>query len=113
MELVQGDLFEPLKGKKFDIIVSNPPYVTDQEYLELDSKVRDFEPKRALVAGADGLDLYRRIAREYQAHLNPGGRLYLEIGETLGNQLLELFSGRGEILSDLAGKPRLFLLENE
>ncbi len=113
VELVQGDLFEPLKGKKFDIIVSNPPYVTDQEYLELDSKVRDFEPKRALVAGADGLDLYRRIAREYQAHLNPGGRLYLEIGETLGNQLLELFSGRGEILSDLAGKPRLFLLENE
>ena len=65
----------------YDLIVSNPPYVSDEEYIALDAGVRDFEPKLALTAG-DGLDYYRIIACEAGRFINPNGALVLEIGMT-------------------------------
>ncbi|NLH18260.1 MAG: peptide chain release factor N(5)-glutamine methyltransferase, partial [Phycisphaerae bacterium] len=66
VRLLAGDLFEPviagLDAARFDLIVSNPPYVSASEYEKLDRNVRDYEPKKALDGGADGLDVYRRIA---------------------------------------------------
>lgn len=66
----------------FDLIVSNPPYVTTQEWERLNPGVRDFEPHLALDGGKDGLDVIRRLVEATPRHLRPGGRLYLEIGET-------------------------------
>ena len=64
----------------FDMIVSNPPYVTDEEYERLDPSVRDFEPKMALVGGPDGLDFYRAIVKNFSPALKPGGYLCFEFG---------------------------------
>ena len=64
----------------FDMIVSNPPYVTDEEYERLDPSVRDFEPKIALVGGLDGLDFYRAIVKNFSSALKPGGFLCFEFG---------------------------------
>jgi release factor glutamine methyltransferase len=72
------DLF-PARGS-FDLIVSNPPYVAEAEWDELAPSVRDYEPREALVAGADGLDLIRRIAANAPGYLQPGGKLLMEIG---------------------------------
>lgn len=68
----------------FDLIVSNPPYVTTEEYEKLDPSVRDYEPRMALDGGADGLDFYRAIVRNFTAALKPGGFLCFEFG--LGQQ---------------------------
>lgn len=76
-----GDLFESVAGERFDMIVSNPPYVTAQEMHDLQPEVQR-EPELALYGGQDGLDFYRRIAREAPQHLQPGGWLLLEIGST-------------------------------
>lgn len=81
VEFLQGDLFAPLAARRFDLIVSNPPYIPLGEREQLQREVR-MEPEMALFAGTDGLDFYRRIAREAPGHLNPGGYLILEIGDT-------------------------------
>ena len=76
----QGDLFTALpEGLRFDVIVSNPPYIPAQDCLALQEEVRR-EPMMALDGGADGYDFYRRIAREAPAWLNPGGVLLMEVG---------------------------------
>ena len=73
----QGDLFAPLAGQRFDLIVSNPPYIPRGELPGLQAEVL-YEPAMALDGGEDGLDFYRRIAAEAPARLTPGGRLMLE-----------------------------------
>ena len=78
-ELRQGDLFAAVGRDRFDVIVSNPPYIPRRELDGLQREVR-FEPRMALDGGEDGLDFYRRIAAEAPDHLNPGGSLYLEVG---------------------------------
>ena len=70
---------------KFDLIVSNPPYITGQEMKELPHSVSDFEPHLALFGGEDGLDFYRAIARNYAAALKPGGYLCFEFGMGQGD----------------------------
>jgi release factor glutamine methyltransferase len=91
IELLQGNLFEPLISqldvKEFDLIVCNPPYVSGAEYEKLDAKVRNYEPKLALDGGADGLDIYRKIAAEIGSHLKKDGALMLEIGYLQGQQV--------------------------
>lgn len=77
--LHQGDLFKPLKGAKYDFIITNPPYVADAETKAFPPEYRK-EPLMAHLGGADGLDIVRRILREAPAHLNPGGALLCEIG---------------------------------
>ena len=78
-ELRQGDLFDAVKGERFDVIASNPPYIPTSELDALQREVR-FEPRIALDGGADGLDFYRRIAQSASDHLAPGGAIFLEVG---------------------------------
>jgi ribosomal protein L3 glutamine methyltransferase len=77
--LHQGDLFEPLGDCRYDLIISNPPYVDAQGMAELPPECR-FEPRQAFDGGADGLDIVRRILDEAGAHLTPQGGLLCEIG---------------------------------
>jgi ribosomal protein L3 glutamine methyltransferase len=85
IRLVQSDLFDRLSGR-FDLILSNPPYVTARAMRALPPEFRH-EPGLALGAGRDGLDIVRRILAEARAHLNPGGRLLCEVGD--GRQAVE------------------------
>ncbi|MFW5914065.1 MAG: N5-glutamine methyltransferase family protein, partial [Bacillota bacterium] len=66
---VSGDMFEPVKGRTFDIILSNPPYIPNDE--DLDPLIRENEPREALFGGKDGLDFYRKILSEIKPYLNP------------------------------------------
>ena len=80
---------------KFDLIVSNPPYITDREMEGLEDSVRLFEPHLALRGGRDGLDFYRSIAVNYTAALKPGGFLCLEFGEEQGNAICRILEDNG------------------
>jgi len=94
VELLQGDLFEPLVRQldvdAFDLIVCNPPYVSSAEYETLAKNVRDYEPKSALLAGTEGLDVYRRLIERIDEFLKPGAALMLEIGYAQGPAVREL-----------------------
>lgn len=79
VELLSGDLFAPLADRRYDLILSNPPYVTDAAMAALPEEFRR-EPAMALGAGSDGMDIVRRIVAESSRHLNPGGLLLVEIG---------------------------------
>ena len=94
IQLLCGDLFEPiiqqLDVNQFDLIVCNPPYVSTAEYEILDKNVKDYEPESALLAGADGMDVYRRIIKKVGEFLKPGAALMLEIGHAQGPAVREL-----------------------
>ena len=75
---------------KFDLIVSNPPYITTEEMSRLDRSVKDFEPHLALHGGDDGLEFYRSIARSYAAALKPGGYLAFEFGDSQGDDVCRI-----------------------
>jgi ribosomal protein L3 glutamine methyltransferase len=79
LKLYRGDLFKPLGGKRYDLIISNPPYVDAEGMADLPRECRA-EPKLAFDGGADGLDIVRRILDEATAHLTPQGGLLCEIG---------------------------------
>jgi len=89
-----GDLFDPLlpqmTDNKFDLLVCNPPYVSAPEFEKLDKNVKDYEPRIALFAGADGLDIYRRIIEKADDFLKPDAALMLEIGYSQGQAVKEL-----------------------
>lgn len=109
IRFLQGDLFAPVAGEKFDLIVSNPPYIPDSLRGKLQQEVQQ-EPEMALFAGPDGLAFYRRIAREAAAHLLPGGWLCLEIGDDQGETvpaLLQESFRRVHMLRDLNHLPRV------
>jgi len=99
IKLLCGDLFEPvisqLDVETFDLIVSNPPYVTASEYEELERNVKDYEPRTALFAGADGMDVYRKIIAEADQILKPGAALMLEIGYAQGPAVSGLLESAG------------------
>lgn len=84
----------PFLGK-FDMIVSNPPYITGVEMLELDSSVKDYEPNLALYGGEDGLDFYRAIARNFAPALKPGGYLCFEFGMGQGDDVCKILAENG------------------
>ncbi len=111
IEFLEGDLFESVPGRKFDMIVMNPPYVAEAEYRELDRQIVEFEPAIALLAGADGLEVIRRLVAEAPEHLRPGGWLLFEIGADQGPSAAALMEagpfGEIGILPDLAGRDRV------
>jgi len=104
-----ADLFPGLVSS-FDIIVSNPPYVSPEEYARLDPEVRFHEPKLALKAGNRGLEFYRRIIKRAYKYLSVKGKIYFETGENQIAQIAEIAGQFGfckiEIKQDLAGKNR-------
>ena len=109
----KGDWFDALPpDQRFDVIVSNPPYVAAQS-IELDEGVRAWEPARALFAGDDGLDSIRTLVSQAPRHLAADGWLVLEIGADQAERVRELLSSHGyrdvEIRRDLAGRDRIAL----
>ena len=112
VDVVCGDLLEPLGGRRWRLIVSNPPYLTEAEYDALDPSVRDYEPRAALVSGRDGLDATRRLLEGARTLLEPQGLLAIEIDERRAAEVLALAGAAGyttEIREDLFGKPRYAL----
>ena len=93
VNFVHSDLFENIDGN-FDIIVSNPPYIPTAEIDTLQREVKDHEPRLALDGGADGLDIYRRIAGELGKYLKRGGMLIMEVGEGEAQDVVKLFQGK-------------------
>lgn len=93
----QADATKPAPAflGKFDMIVSNPPYITGQEMKELPKSVADFEPHMALYGGEDGLDFYRSIAQHYTPALKPGGYLALEFGMGQGDDVCRILEAHG------------------
>ena len=106
---VESDWFANVTGR-FDLIVSNPPYIALSEMSDLQPEVRDWEPHLALTDGADGLSAYRQIAADAPAYLNAGGAVMVEIGWQQGETVSEIFRRAGavvEVLNDLNGHDRV------
>ncbi|HKZ18236.1 MAG TPA: peptide chain release factor N(5)-glutamine methyltransferase [Geobacteraceae bacterium] len=95
MTLLNGSLFEPLKGMTFDLIVSNPPYIPSGDIATLQPEVRDFEPREALDGGTDGLDFYRIMIPAAQDHLSLCGWLLFEVGIHQAQQVIRFFENEG------------------
>jgi release factor glutamine methyltransferase len=117
IQFIQADLLECFSRKPaFDLILSNPPYVTLEEYDTLPSGVRDYEPHRALFGGEDGLDLYRRFMPEVLPRLKPGGFLLLEAGAGQAERIGRIIEKEGlvlqEVLNDLRKIPRCLIARN-
>lgn len=94
---VQADALAPAPGflGKFDMIVSNPPYITGPEMLDLPASVDDYEPHLALYGGEDGLDFYRSITENYKSALKPGGYLCFEFGMGQGDDVCKILLNNG------------------
>lgn len=105
-----SDLFTEILGE-FNVIVSNPPYIPTSEVNALMPEVRDYEPRLALDGSGDGLEFYRRIAKEAKNYLLPSGRLYFEIGCTQAEEVKEILYSYGyeniRIVKDMAGLDRI------
>ena len=99
---VQADALKPAFPflGKFDLIVSNPPYITAQEMLELPVSVKDYEPHLALYGGEDGLDFYRSIAKNFAPALKPGGYLCFEFGMGQGDDVCQILTENGYTILD-------------
>ena len=104
---IQSDLFTRLRGR-FDIIVSNPPYIPSKDIDGLQKEVKDFEPRLALDGGEDGLNIYRRIAQEAGKYLNRGGTIIMEVGEGEANEVVKMFktNSYAMIIKDFNGVDR-------
>ena len=112
IKFIESDWFDSLHGK-FDLIISNPPYIAENEMDALERDVINFDPKIALTPGGDGLAPYRIIAGQAQNYLSENGRVILEIGYLQGNDVQNLFLNAGfvsvQVLQDLDGKDRVIV----
>ena len=111
IDVLCGDLFEPIKKKKYHMIISNPPYIKTADIDGLMPEVRDHEPREALDGGEDGQDFYRRIAAEAADHLKKDGLLVLEIGDDQAAHVAAILTateryGDIKVGKDLTGKDR-------
>lgn len=118
VEIVQGSLFSGLKGRglegRFDFIVSNPPYVSAEEWEGLEDGIKRHEPKRALVPGPTGLEFIERLVRRSPKYLTLDGFLIFEIGAGQDTRVLAFFDTRWkgvERVLDLAGIPRVIIAQ--
>jgi len=109
-DFVASDWFSAVRGR-FDLIVSNPPYIADAAFESLDRSVRDFEPRQALCPGGDGLDAHRAICRGASGFLTGGGRLIVETGFDQGRAVMALFRDAGlvdvAVHTDMDGRDRV------
>lgn len=107
---IESDLFNNIEGK-FDIIVSNPPYIPSEDIEELSIEVRDYEPSGALDGKSDGLYFYRKIVEEVRSYIKPDGILFFEIGYNQADDLINILMSEGindiEVIKDLAGHDRV------
>jgi len=111
-----GDLTKPLSGEKFDIVLSNPPYIAFDEAKEMSNTVLEHEPHSALFAEEDGLILYRKLAEQLPPLMNKPALIGLEIGYTQGEQVAQFFKNSFpqatvSIEKDINGKPRMIFCE--
>ena len=114
--LLRGDLFDAFSSHiekgQVSFIVSNPPYVSESEWKNLEPELRDHEPQEALFAEKDGLIFYKQIIKDTPAWLKPKGSLVIEIGETQAKTIIKLMESKEhyediEIINDLQGKERV------
>lgn len=117
VKILEGDLFAPYKEGKIDFFISNPPYVSEGEYVDLSPEVRNFEPKGALVGGKNGLFFYEKIAQELFDRLKECGKGWLEIGKDQKNAVLNLFQNnqwsKAFVEQDWSGNDRFLFLEKD
>ncbi len=117
IELKSGHLLDALERETFDVIVSNPPYITEAEYESLGREIRDYEPREALVGGPDGLHHLRELFETATDCLNPGGLVAFELDSTRAERTLELAIDSGwenaRIESDLFGRSRFVFATRE
>ena len=108
---LQGSLFEPVKGKAYDLITANPPYIRRSELETLQREIRDWEPISALDGGEDGMDFYRTILSSADQFLNPGGSLFLELGYDQAEAVKKVAKRQGfldlAVINDYAGIGRI------
>lgn len=113
VQLITSDFFaalQPCTG--FDLIVCNPPYISDNDILSLQPEVNQFEPMLALSGGSTGLECIKQIIYQAKNHLVPGGQIFFEIGADQGQQVNELFTAAGDyeniaIVPDWSGRDRV------
>jgi release factor glutamine methyltransferase len=116
VEFRRGDGYAPVAHERFNVIVSNPPYIADSEREALDVEVRDWEPQAALFAGTDGMAVIRGLVQGAPGQLRPGGMLALEIGAGQGAAVAALVRDTGafaepRVLADYAGRDRMVTAE--
>lgn len=115
INFIKSDLFQQIVGTnlKFDIIVSNPPYIRKRDIDELHTQVKDYEPYNALEGGIDGLDFYRNITEQSKNYLKPGGILAYEVGHDQAEEVVKIMQNNGYnkiyIKKDLQGIDRVVI----
>ncbi|MEG0550014.1 MAG: peptide chain release factor N(5)-glutamine methyltransferase [Vagococcus sp.] len=113
VSFLESDILSGLDSlEKIDILVSNPPYISYDEWEEMDVSVREFEPKQALFAEDEGLAIYKKIANEAREHLSETGKIYLEIGYLQGNAVSTIFqksfpNKEISVVKDMNGQDRI------
>jgi len=114
---LKGSLYGPVRGRVFDVILSNPPYVESSEIDSLQPEIRLYEPRAALDGGPDGLEFYRKILRAAPAHLKPGGAVILEVGFGQAQRVSAIARASGldvlTIRKDHAGIERVVVLGSQ
>lgn len=110
VEFIKSDLFDKLEGK-YDIIISNPPYIKSLDLASLMPEVKDWEPVHALDGGPDGLRFYKKIISDLYRFLNPGGHVFFEIGYDQGQAVKSMLQSAGltdvDIKKDYSGHDRI------
>ncbi|UQS83850.1 peptide chain release factor N(5)-glutamine methyltransferase [Bombilactobacillus thymidiniphilus] len=116
--LRQGDLFAPVATEQFDVIVFNPPYISEQEKNIMDQSVLKYEPQKALFASQDGLAFYQRIFKTMEHFLKPDGKIYLEFGFQQQAKISKMFHDlatgfQAEFFRDVANNPRFMRIQRK
>lgn len=117
ISLIKSNVLEQYNGEQVDLIVSNPPYISKEDMLDLMIEVKDHEPHLALTDEGDGLYFYRVISREAKKHLKQGGLLAYEIGYNQGEAVTTILESENyeaiELFQDLAGNDRVIIARNK
>ncbi|HXU76031.1 MAG TPA: peptide chain release factor N(5)-glutamine methyltransferase [Methylomirabilota bacterium] len=114
LRFLQGDGLPAIPGdSRFDLVISNPPYIRSDEISSLQPEVRDFDPRLALDGGPGGLDFYSRLAAQGARYLKPGGKIMLEFGDDQAPSLREIFARENwiveAVVEDYTQRPRIFI----